>query len=190
MHACLSLVEQISGKTDPLTALSEIRSEGPRRHRLQFQPSVTRDQLENLHTLQFLKRKGKVVFLGQPGVCKTLLAISLAVIAAERGRWVYDATLADLITWHEDAQQAGHLAGRLRTFVSPGLTNVDEIGYQPISRTGAPLFYQPLSSLYDSPSLSNDVLCSQWLSSHYLKCGAWISSKQAATWAGVKLVAA
>jgi DNA replication protein DnaC len=67
-----------------------------------FQPSVKRDQLESLHTLQFLERKENVVFLGPPGVGKTHLAISLAVIAAERGRRVYYATLADLITWLED----------------------------------------------------------------------------------------
>ncbi len=71
-----------------------------------------------------------------PGVGKTHLAISLAVHAAERGRRVYYATLADLITWLEDAQQAGHLTRRLRTLVSPSLMVVDEIGYLPISRTG------------------------------------------------------
>lgn len=62
-----------------------------------FQPSVKRDQLESLHTLHFLERKENVVFLGPPGVGKTHLAISLAVIAAEHGRRVYYATLADLI---------------------------------------------------------------------------------------------
>ncbi|MFN9086429.1 MAG: ATP-binding protein [Gemmatimonadaceae bacterium] len=33
-----------------------------------FQPSVKRDQLESLHTLQFLERKENVVFLGPPEV--------------------------------------------------------------------------------------------------------------------------
>jgi len=80
-----------------------------------FQPTIKREQLDNLHTLSFLDRKENVVFLGPPGVGKTHLAISLAIAAAEYGRRVYYATLADLITSLEEAQQAGHLTRRLRT---------------------------------------------------------------------------
>jgi DNA replication protein DnaC len=36
-----------------------------------FQPSVKREQLDSLHTLGFIERKEKVVFLGPPGVGKT-----------------------------------------------------------------------------------------------------------------------
>jgi DNA replication protein DnaC len=117
-----------------------------------FQPSVKREQLENLHTLSFLERRENVVFLGPPGVGKTHLAISLAVTAAERGRRVYYATLADLIRWLEEAQQAGHLTRRMRTLVFPSLMVVDEIGYLPISRTGAQLFFQLMSRRYEHAS--------------------------------------
>ena len=117
-----------------------------------FQPSVKREQLESLNTLGFVERKENVVFLGPPGVGKAHLAISLAIAAAESGRRVYYGTLGDLIASLEEAQTAGHLAHRLKTLTFPSLLIVDEIGYLPISRTGAMLFFQVVARRYERAS--------------------------------------
>lgn len=129
-----------------------------------FQPSVKREQLESLHTLGFVERKENVILLGPPGVGKTHLAISLAIAAAQSGRRVYYGTLADLITSLEEAQQAGHLTHRLRTLVFPSLLVVDEIGYLPVSRTGAMLFFQLMAKRYEHAStvLTSNKSFAEW----------------------------
>ena len=78
-----------------------------------FQPSIKREQIENLHELGFVERKENVVLLGPPGVGKTHLAISLAIAAAQNGRRVYYGTLAELITSFEEAH-AGILINGVR----------------------------------------------------------------------------
>ena len=114
-----------------------------------FQPSLRREQMESLHELGFVERRENVVFLGPPGVGKTHLAISLAIAAAQSGRRVYYGTLADLITSLEEAQAAGRLQARLKVLTHPALLVVDEIGYLPISRTGAMLFFQLMTRRYE-----------------------------------------
>src|ERR1700722_10695211 len=85
-------------------------------------------------------------------VGKTHIAISLAIAAAQAGRRVYYGTLVDLITSLEEAQAAGHLSRRLAVLTHPSLLVVDEIGYLPINRTGAVLFFQLMNKRFERAS--------------------------------------
>jgi DNA replication protein DnaC len=117
-----------------------------------FQPSIRREQIDSLSELGFVERKENVIFLGPPGVGKTHLAISLAIAAAEHGRRVYYGTLADLIISLEEAQAAGRLQQRLKVLTHPAVLVVDEIGYLPVSRTGAMHFFQLMTRRYETAS--------------------------------------
>jgi DNA replication protein DnaC len=129
-----------------------------------FQPSIKREQIDSLAELGFLERKENVVLLGPPGVGKTHLAIALAITAAQRGRRVYYGTLADLVSSLEQARASGSLKHRLSVLSAPSLLVVDEIGYLPVSQTGAMLFYQLMSRRYERAStvLTSNKSFEEW----------------------------
>lgn len=83
---------------------------------------------------------------------KTHLAIGLAIAAAQSGRRVYYGTLADLIMSLEEAHGTGKLLHRMKTLTYPSLLVVDEIGYLPVTRTGAMHFFQLMSRRYEHAS--------------------------------------
>ncbi len=89
---------------------------------------------------------------------------SLAVATAERGRRIYYGALADLITSLEEAQAAGRLQQRLKVLTHPALLIVDEIGYVPLSRTGATLFFQLVNRRYETGStiLTSNQSFEEW----------------------------
>ena len=101
---------------------------------------------------------------GSPGVGKTHLAISLAIAAAESGRRVYYSTLAGLVESLAQAKAAGQLARRLRVLTHPALMVVDEIGYLPVSREGAVLFFQLINARHEHAStvLTSNKSFEEW----------------------------
>ncbi len=60
--------------------------------------------------------------------------------------------LTDLIDSLEEAEAAGRLNHRLKTLTHPALLVVDEIGYLPLTRSGAILFFQLVNRRYEHAS--------------------------------------
>jgi DNA replication protein DnaC len=118
-----------------------------------FQPSIDQTQIRELRTLRFVHEAGNVVFLGPPGVGKTHLAIALTVEAIRAGFSAQFITAHDLVSDLGKAARQGRLERRLRSFVSPRVLVVDEMGYLPLDEVGATLFFQLVTARYERGSI-------------------------------------
>jgi DNA replication protein DnaC len=118
-----------------------------------FQPSLDRKVIRELAGGAFVERAENVIFLGPPGVGKTHLAIALGVKAAEAGHRVLFLTLETLMTRLKRAQQENRLEKQLQQFTYPKVLIIDEIGYLPLNRQEASLFFRLVARRYEKAAM-------------------------------------
>ena len=114
-----------------------------------YQPSLDKKQLQSLSNCHFIEHGENLVILGPPGVGKTHLAVGLGLKAIEHGYRVLFTTAAALVATLTKALTEGRLEDKLKLYTMPRLLIIDEIGYLPIARQGANLFFQLISRRYE-----------------------------------------
>jgi len=118
-----------------------------------FQPSVDRKRIQELLTLRFVAHGENVILLGPPGVGKTHLAIGIGIAACQQGETVYFTTAEELLMDLRRGFEENRLHLRLRQYQRPRLLIIDELGYLPLDRTGANLFFQLIAKRYEHGAL-------------------------------------
>lgn len=162
------LTEEVASKADKRYKAILYQSGLPYRKTIDeydfsFHPDLDKRTVMNLFDLDFLRKRENILFLGPPGVGKTHLAVALAMKAAQMGESIFCTTMFDLMRRLKVDRAAQHSTW-CRGYYRSSLVIVDEVGYMPIKRRDAHLFFRFINERYEKRSLiiTSNKSFAQW----------------------------
>lgn len=129
-----------------------------------YQTSINQNQVKDLSKCRWISHGENIILLGPPGVGKTHLAVALGIEAIKQGYRTLFTSTQGLLASLAKAHSENKLEERLRILCQPKLLIIDEIGYLPLDRHGASLFFQLIAKRYEKGAL---ILTSNQTYSHW-----------------------
>ena len=115
-------------------------------------PSLNKALVMEETRCEYIQRRENVIAVGNSGIGKTHVALGLGLAACQRGLSVGFTAAAGLVHEPMEARDERRLLNLQRQLARLNLLIIDELGFVPLSRTGAELLFEVLSKRYERGS--------------------------------------
>ena len=109
-------------------------------------PSVNKHLVMQLARCEYVDRRENVIAIGNSGTGKTHVALGLGLAACQRGLSVGFTTAASLVHELIEARDERRLLNLQKNLARLKLLIIDELGFVPLSKTGAELLFEVFGS--------------------------------------------
>ena len=116
-------------------------------------PSLNKTLVLELARGEYVMRRENVIAVGNSGTGKTHIALALGLAACQKGLSVGFTTAAALVHELLEARDEKRLLRLQRQLTAVRLLIVDELGYVPLSPSGAELLFEVFSQRYERGSI-------------------------------------
>jgi DNA replication protein DnaC len=118
-----------------------------------FQPAIERSRIDTLATCAWVRGAETVLIQGPPGVGKTHLGVGLGIKAVEQGFSAQYFRFDELLTELRNDALLAPAQLRRRKYLSTALLLIDELGFEPMNRQDASLFFRLVTYRYARGSI-------------------------------------